>query len=126
MYKRFAHAVADLATQQTLELSNVLSLSESPGVSLKALFTLLSIFPSLNVALYLQCSQVLRSNELSVLFLSSRKMAKNIEVFGQSGYKRGILTGWVHLRTLILVLLLFQYNSWEYVMFHIRVRKSVH
>ena len=44
MPKRISPVSADLATQHTLELPNVLSLSEFAGVSVQALFNLLSIF----------------------------------------------------------------------------------
>ena len=55
MPRRIAPGVADLATQHTLELSNVLSLSEFAGVPVQALFN----FPSVIIILHLQCSQVL-------------------------------------------------------------------
>ena len=59
MNQRIGPSVADLATQHTLELSNVLSLSEFDGVPLQALFNLFSIFPSVIVILHLQYSQIL-------------------------------------------------------------------
>ena len=59
MNQRIGPSVADLATQHTLELSNVLSLSEFAGVPVETLFNLFSIFPSVIIILHLQCSQVL-------------------------------------------------------------------
>ena len=59
MNQRIVPPIADLSTQHTLELSNVLSLSEFDGVPLQALFNLFSIFPSVIVILHLQYSQIL-------------------------------------------------------------------
>ena len=97
MNQRIGPSVADLATQHTLELSNVLSLSEFAGVPVETLFNLFSIFPFVISILHLQCSQVLhkfRSKEFRALFASLGTEAKSdchlyIEWFSQPGFRRG-------------------------------------
>ena len=89
MNQRIAPLIADLSTQHTLELSNVLSLSEFDGVPLQALSNLFSIFPSVNFILHLHAvfSNTTRTEELmcSMLFLCL------LNSLGQSGFTKVIL-----------------------------------